>query len=520
MRLRFLGAARMVTGSCYLLEVGASKVMIDCGMFQGPREIRENNYRPFFIQPQSVDCLLLTHAHIDHSGLIPKLVKHGFRGKIYATAATVDLCSVMLPDAGYIQEMEAERLNRKNRRMGRAELEPIYTYDDALYCQQFFVPVNYEEEVRLTSQISVRFREAGHILGSSFLEIDVIEGKEQIRLVFSGDLGNSNKPYLKDPSSLEKGDYLIMESTYGDRSCKTDYNRQKHLEKIVWEAYHKGGNLIIPAFAVERTQDLIYDFNLMSMEGTFPPMSLYIDSPMAVETTEIFKRHMELFDEKTKALIGDGNNPLAMPNLKFSRTTEESKALNEIRGGAIIISASGMCEAGRIKHHLRHNLWRPECTILFVGYQAPGTKGQRLKDGVKTIRIHGEEVVVKADIKSMESYSSHADQKALIEWVGRMQKIPKKIFLTHGEFQSASILAELLLKKFGAYVIIPEFGEIIELTDGVVAGEDKVRETLAAVAVKLNELLKTRAVADDYPEIVHKLNELDGLVESMKKKAV
>jgi len=519
MRLRFLGAARTVTGSCYLLEAGAAKVMVDCGMFQGSRETRQHNYRSFYIQPQSVDYLLLTHAHIDHSGLIPKLVKQGFRGKIYATAATVDLCSVMLPDSGNIQEMEVERLNRKNRRMGRAELEPIYTYEDALYCQQFFVPVNYEEEVKLTSQISVRFRDAGHILGSSFLEIEVKEGEEKTRLVFSGDLGNADKPYLKDPSLLKEADYLVMESTYGDRLHEENNNRQELLEKIVWDAYRKGGNLIIPAFAVERTQDLIYDFNLMAMKGNFPPMTIYIDSPMATETTEIFKRHMGLFDEETKGLIGRGNNPLAMPVLKFTRTAEESKALNEIRCGAVIISASGMCEAGRIKHHLKHNLWRPECTILLVGFQAPGTKGQRIKDGEKTIIIHGEQVAVKADIRTIESYSAHADQKKLLEWVGGLQKMPDKIFLTHGEIQSANVLAELLIKKFGAHVVIPLLGEIAKLTDGKVSGEDKVRETLAAVAVKLNELLKTRPAADDYPEILHKLSELDGLVEKIKKRA-
>ncbi|MCL6447822.1 MAG: MBL fold metallo-hydrolase [Armatimonadetes bacterium] len=523
MRIRFLGAARMVTGSCFLLEAGAVRIMVDCGMFQGPRFIRENNYRPFSIPPQSVDYLLLTHAHIDHSGLIPKLVKQGFRGKIFATAATVDLCSVMLPDSGYIQEMEVERLNRKNRRAGRPEVEPIYTAEDARNCLSLFQPVNYGEELPLTAKISARFLDAGHILGSSVIELSVQEGENRTRLVFSGDLGNENKPYLNDPVSLTEADYLIMESTYGDRlhdgQESRPEDRRRLLREIVWGTYRKGGNLIIPAFAVERTQDLLYDLNLLALEGDFPPMKVYIDSPLATAATEIFRRHWKTFDEETRELIARGNDPLRMPALEFTRTTEESMALNKIPGGAIIISASGMAEAGRIKHHLKHNLWRPECTVLLVGFQAPGTKGRRLRDGAGKIRIHGEEIAVRAEIRSIEGYSAHADQQALLDWVGGLRKMPRQIFLVHGEAQSAAVLAELLAQKYGAAVSVPFLGETAELTPGEVIDEAKVREALAALSARLEDVLQTRAAQDQYASLLNKINDLEGFVEKMVKRA-
>ncbi|MEW6426128.1 MAG: MBL fold metallo-hydrolase, partial [Bacillota bacterium] len=487
------------------------------------RCIRENNYRPFSIQPQSIDYLLLTHAHIDHSGLIPKLVKQGFRGKIFATAATVDLCSVMLPDSGYIQEMEVERLNRKNRRAGRPEVEPIYTSEDARNCLPLFQPVNYGETIPLTARISACFLDAGHILGSAAVAVSVREGEAETKLVFSGDLGNENKPYLNDPVPLTEADYLVMESTYGDRLHAEQESRPedrlKLLREIVWSTYRKGGNLIIPAFAVERTQDLLYDLNLLALEGDFPPMKIYIDSPLATAATEIFRRHWKTFDEETQKLIAQGNDPLRMPFLEFTRTTEESMALNKISGGAIIISASGMAEAGRIKHHLKHNLWRPECTVLLVGFQAPGTKGQRLRDGAGKIRIHGEEIAVRAEIRSIEGYSAHADQQALLDWVGSLRKMPRRIFLVHGEAQSAAVLAELLVQKYGAGVSVPALGETAELTPGEVIDEAKVREALALLSARLEDVLQTRAAQDQYVGILNKLNDLEGFVAKMVKRA-
>ncbi|MGB9825585.1 MAG: MBL fold metallo-hydrolase RNA specificity domain-containing protein, partial [Desulfofundulus sp.] len=442
MRIRFLGAAQTVTGSCVLLEAGSSRLMVDCGMFQGPRALRERNYQPFPVSPFTVDYVLLTHAHIDHSGLIPKLVKHGFRGKVLATPATIDLCAVMLPDSGHIQEMEVERLNRKAARAGRPLIEPIYNVEDAHRAMGFFQPVEYDQTVNLTSEISVRFLEAGHILGSAMVELTVKEGQQETKLLFTGDLGKKNQPFLKDPLPVECADYVFMESTYGDRLHSGQEDHLNLLHDIVWETYRKGGNLIIPAFAVERTQDLLYDLNLLITNNRFPPMKIYIDSPMAVAATEVFKKYTPYFDQETQELIARGKNPLNMDALEFVRTTEESMALNKIKSGAIIIAASGMCEAGRIKHHLRHNLWRPECTVLFVGYQAPGTKGRKIKDGAKFVRIHGEEVAVRADIRSIDGFSAHADREGLLEWLGHLQKPPARVFLVHGEPLTMNALAQ------------------------------------------------------------------------------
>jgi len=517
MRLRFLGAAGTVTGSCFLIESGNARVMVDCGMFQGPRALRERNYQKFPVSPGSVDCLLLTHAHIDHSGLIPKFVKHGFNGKIYATPATVDLCGVMLPDSGYIQEMEVERLNRKNQRSGRPLLDPIYNADEARESLRFFSRVPYGETVSVTPEIKVRFINAGHILGSAMVEVWVREGAEQTKLVFTGDLGSNSKPFVEDPATVGEADYLIMESTYGARLHTNSGNRLELFHDIAWETYRKGGNLVIPAFAVERTQDLLYDINLLVREGRFPPVDVYIDSPMAIAATEIFKLHQDCFDDEARMAMCKKENPFDMPNLRYSRTTEESVALNKMKGGAVILSASGMCDAGRIKHHLRHNLWRPESTILFVGYQAPGTKGSRLLEGAQFIRIHGEEVKVKAAIKRIDGYSSHADQKDLLDWLGSFNSPPGKIFLVHGEPKGAEVLAGLIRERFGTETVIPQWLDSVELTPGIVFNQDQILQTHAQVAAKLQRLLEERQGEGDYTAIMRQLNDLDGLLEKLSK---
>ncbi|MFZ5648417.1 MAG: MBL fold metallo-hydrolase RNA specificity domain-containing protein [Bacillota bacterium] len=517
MRLRFLGAAGTVTGSCFLIETGLSRVMVDCGMFQGSRALRERNYQKFPVNPFSVNALLLTHAHIDHSGLIPKFVKEGFKGKIYATAATTDLCAVMLPDSGYIQEMEVERLNRKNKRAGKPLLSPIYNSDDARACLRMFNKVNYGETINPTQDITVRFLNAGHILGSAILEIWVREGTEQTKLLFTGDLGSEGKPFVEDPSTVAEADCVIMESTYGARVHKDSGNRLELLHDVIWETYRKGGNLIIPAFAVERTQDLLYDINLLVKDGRFPPMDVYIDSPMAIAATEVFKLHLECFDDETKKLMCRAQNPFDMPNLKYSRTMEESIALNNMKGGAVILSASGMCDAGRIKHHLRHNLWRSESTVLFVGYQAPGTKGRKILDGAEFVRIHGEDVKVRADIRVIDSYSSHADQKGLLEWLGDFTSLPKNIFLVHGEPESASTLAGLIKEQFGIDPAIPNWLDSYEITPGIVFTEDQVLKAHAAVAEKLQKLLE-EGEGQGYSAIMRQLNDLNGLLEKLSRK--
>lgn len=513
MKLSFLGAAQTVTGSCHLLEVGGTRIMIDCGMFQGPRAIRERNYHNFPVEPDSVDFLLLTHAHIDHSGLIPKFFKQGFRGRVLATPATVDLCEVMLPDSGHIQEMEVERKNRKARRAGRQTVEPIYTAEDARRCVQKFQRVSYDENIQINSRISARFLDAGHILGSSMVELTVQENGVKTKLVFTGDLGGTGKPYVNDPAVITGADYVIMECTYGNRFHRDKHNRVSKLKEVIEETYHKGGNLIIPAFAVERTQDLLYDINALYIAGKIPPMDVYIDSPMAVAATEVFKRHPECFDTETKKLVAGGKDPLTMPLLRFSRTTEESMALNKIKGGAIILSASGMCDAGRIKHHLKHNLWRPECTVLFVGYQAPGTKGQRLLDGVSSIRIHGEEVAVKADIRNIDGYSSHADQKALLEWLGRFESKPEKVFLVHGSPGALAEMEKQISLQTGYAAYAPAWQESVVIIPETEVGEAEIMESYAKMSSKLQKFFHVTPDGNLRKRVLERLKDLEALVD-------
>lgn len=516
MKLTFFGAAGTVTGSCHLIEAGAMKILVDCGMFQGTRVLRERNYQPFPFHPGEIDFVLLTHAHIDHSGLLPKLVKQGFRGTVYTCGVTVELCEVMLPDSGYIQEMEVERLNRKNARAGKPLLEPTYTAEDAVECIRSFQGIEYGEMITLSSNIRLRFLDAGHILGSAMIEIWVTENGKETKLLFTGDLGRDNKAYINNPTDIMEADYVIMESTYGARLHEDAGDRLALLEQIAWDTYGRGGNLVIPAFAVERTQDLLYDINLLAIANRFPPMEIYIDSPMAVAATEVFKRNQHVFDPATKALIQNGQNPLVMPNLKYSQTTEESIALNQRKGGAVIISASGMCDAGRIKHHLKHNLWRPESTILFVGYQAEGTKGRQLVDGAKSIRIHGEEVAVKADIRRIEGYSSHADQRELLDWLRNFTTPPQRVFLVHGEPEAASVLARLIEDQLAFPVTIPAWQDEVELTASPVFSEEDVRKAYTVVTEKLQALLESGHKSGKYGDIMAQLNQLHGLLDKMK----
>ncbi len=364
----------------------------------------------------------------------------------------------------------------------------------------------------------MRFIDAGHILGSAMLEIWVREGTEQTKLVFTGDLGTNGKPFVEDPASVAEADYLVMESTYGSRLHNNAGNRLELFFDIVWKTYNKGGNLIIPAFAVERTQDLLYDISLLVREGRFPPMDVYIDSPMAIAATEIFKLHQDYFDDEARMAMSRNENPFDMPNLKYARTTEESVALNNMKKGAVILSASGMCDAGRIKHHLRHNLWRPESTILFVGYQAPGTKGSRLLEGAQFIRIHGEDVKVRADIRKIDGYSSHADQNDLLDWLGRFFSLPKKVFLVHGEPGAAGTLAGLISERYGVETVIPQWLDAFDITPGIIFTQEQVIQTHASVAAKLQRLLEESQAEGNYAAIVRQLNDLNGLLEKLSKK--
>lgn len=503
MKLQFLGAAGTVTGSSFLLETVNTRVMIDCGMFQGPKKVRECNYGSFLVPPNSVDYLLLTHAHIDHSGLIPKFVKYGYKGRIYATAPTVELCEVLLPDSGYIQEMEVERKNRKNRRANRALIEPVYNVKDAYKSLSSFNPILYDEIIQLTPEIKVRFVDAGHILGSAMIELWVKEEGNEVKLVFSGDVGRKDQPLIKDPSFIDKADYVIVESTYGNRMHGQKVSEMELLHEVIWETYNKGGNLIIPAFAVERTQDLLYHLGLLMEAKKMPPMPVYIDSPLSTAATAVFQRSQGYFDQETLDIIRRGRDPISLPEFKFTKTVEESMSLNKI-SGAIIISASGMCDAGRIRHHLKYNLWRPESTVLFVGYQAEGTLGRLIMEREKTVRIFGDEIAVRAEIRSIEGYSAHADQAGLLEWIENFQNPPQRVFVVHGEPESSSTLAAKI-SELGFNTTVPAWKQTVELT----TLEDPLRAVYSSVSTKLNRLMEADLDQARREEILRRLTELE-----------
>jgi metallo-beta-lactamase family protein len=461
MKLSFMGAAREVTGSCYLIETDQCRFLIDCGMVQGGREAPARNHKPFDFDPHSIDFVLLTHAHIDHSGLLPKLVLNGFDGPVYTTRATTDLLGVMLPDSGHIQEMDADRAKRRHR---PDALPPIYTVQDARNCLEQVRPVDYDERFEPHASVACCFRDAGHILGSAIIEIWVTEDGVTRKLVASGDLGQPGRPILKDPTRIEEADVLLIESTYGDRNHKDLPTTLAELADIVEHTlYKRRGNVIVPAFAVGRTQELIYHLHQLTEQGRLSHLNIYVDSPMAVAVTNITKKHFELFDTEAHRITQWHAQAKNLPAMHFVADVAESMALNQIRSGAIIISASGMCDAGRIKHHLRHNLGRPECSVLITGFQAGGTLGRRLVDGEKVVRIFGEEVAVRASIHTLGGFSAHADQKALMAWAGGFSKPPGRTFVVHGEAAAANNFAQQLRTEKNWTVDVPEIGQSYQL---------------------------------------------------------
>ena len=478
MNITFLGATKTVTGSNFLVEGAGKKFLVDCGMYQGKAAEEMENEAPFLYNPEEIDFMLLTHAHIDHSGRIPKLYNEGFRAPIYATKATCDLCAIMLPDSGHIQEQENEWKNNKRKRKGLKQRPPLYTAEDATKCVEVFKPVKYDEIIDIDQNIHVRFNDAGHMLGSAIIEVWVTENEKTTKAVFSGDLGNNDIPLLSEPTMIEDADYLVMESTYGDRLHVGTKDKAKVFLDIVSETLDNGGTVVIPSFAVGRTQEILYELNMIKEERSKDPkfqeeyeklmrVPVYVDSPLAISATEVFKENEDLFDDETKAIMERGDNPLEFPGLKFTRTADESKALNERDEPSIIISASGMCEVGRIKHHLKHNIWNPKSTILFVGYQAPGTLGRTIVDGAKTVKIFGEEFSVRARIEYIEGYSGHADQEWLLNFVYSFIKKPKHIFLVHGEPKGQMVLKDKIVETANIPVTIPGFGEKYTLDENL-----------------------------------------------------
>lgn len=469
MKIEFIGAAHEVTGSCHYLEIGDRKIIVDCGMEQGA-DLYENQEIP--VAPGQLDYIFVTHAHIDHSGLIPLMFKKGFKGQVYATNATTKLCNIMLKDSAHIQEAEAEWKNRKARRAGEPEVVPMYTVADAEYAMNYFVGCPYDTEIKICDEITIRFRDAGHLLGSSFIEIWATEGEVTKKLIFSGDLGNGHRPLIKDPEKPDEADYLIIESTYGDRSHETPPDYAVALANVLRNTFLKGGNVVIPAFSVGRTQEMLYHLRRIKTENMLPAslidFDVYVDSPLSVEATSIFNKSVaECYREEDLELIESGVNPIAFPGLKCSVTSDDSRAINFIQKPIVILSASGMCEAGRIRHHLKHNLWRKECTILFVGYQSPGTLGHSLLNGTKTVKLFGEQINVEATILNLPGISGHADREHLIAWAKAMTKKPERIFVVHGQDQVTDYLAEQMEKATGAKAYAPYSGDCFDLIHNV-----------------------------------------------------
>jgi len=459
MKLTFLGAARQVTGSCYFLEAGGLKLLVDCGLYQ-ERPFLERNWNPFPVPPEDIDLLLLTHAHLDHSGLIPKLVREGFSGTILATAATADLLSIALMDSARIQEEDAAYKQKRHKKEGRQGTHPeipLYTVEDVQRTMPLVEEVAYEEDLGLADGLTARFRDAGHILGSAMIEVTVRENGGPRNIVFSGDIGQWDKPFVRDPSVFEKADYVVMESTYGDRDHEDPKAIDELLCENIRETVQAGGNVVIPTFAIERAQELMFYLSRLVHEERLPAMPVFLDSPMARGITEVFRRHPEVLDEDARRLFASGESPFDFPGLVIVRTIEESKAINSVRGSAVIMAGSGMCTGGRIKHHLLCNLTRPESTILFVGYQARETLGRQILERQPQVRVLGQTLPVRARVAKINGFSAHADRKALGRWLDALRTPPRRLFVNHGDAEVALRFAEQVRRERAWTVDVPDY---------------------------------------------------------------
>lgn len=494
MKIRFLGANSSVTGSCHLITTKKHRFLLDCGMFQGSDEMDELNSRDFDFDPSEIDFMFLSHAHIDHSGRIPLLVKRGFRGSIYCTDATADLLKIMLKDSASIQEREVEWKNRKSQRAGKPLVEPLYTMKDVEETLKYVVPVLYDQLVEIDEEVKAVFNDAGHILGSSIIELFITEDNDVSKIVFSGDLGVKGKPILRDPTIIKKADCVIMEATYGNRLHEKNDTSIQKLVDIVIKTIRRGGNVVIPAFAVGRTQEIIYEFNRFYEEHSeyreaLKDVYVYVDSPMATSVTDVFRANVQVFDDETREYILRGDHPLDFKNLKFVRTTEESVVLNTNPEPKVIISSSGMCEAGRIKHHLKHNLWNPKSSIVFVGYQAKGTLGYSIVKGDKQVSIFGEKIHVEAEIYNLEGFSGHADKEGLLDWLEGFQKAPNEIFLVHGEEEAKTEFARTVRENLNYNCIVVNGDMEVTLSRKDVVSVEEIRKELVSPEV-LSEIKK------------------------------
>ena len=498
MKLEFLGAAHEVTGSCHYLEFADKHVLVDCGMEQGP-DLYVNQEIP--VNASTIDYVFVTHEHIDHSGLLPMLYNHGFRGQIFTTTATHQLCEIMLKDSAHIQMFEAEWKNRKAKRAGRPEVVPLYDMNDAVGVLGHFVSCDYHSVINVCEGLKVRFVDAGHLLGSSSIEMwiseNTAEGVEERKIVFSGDIGPGNRPLIKDPEYLTSADYVVMESTYGDRTHETPPDYAVELARVIRDTFTRGGNLVIPAFSVGRTQEMLYFIRRIKMENLLPEFQnfeVYVDSPLAVEATTIFGKNVQdCFDDTALALVQQGINPIGFPGLRMAITSDESKMINFNDKPKVILSASGMCEAGRIRHHLKHNLWRKDSTILFVGYQVPGTLGNMLLNGAKEVKLFGETIEVQAKIENLPGISGHADVNQLTKWVSMFDPKPKRVFIVHGEDKVTEQFAAHIHEELGLEAYAPFSGDAFDLLTGACVAQGS-REAV--------EKKSTRAVNNIFARLV------------------